>query len=198
MTVPHDLLLYPPIGETVMRGLLFSTFLLHMLFVLMTVGTAILALSYFIHAWWADRLGELRWDKRVLRMFLMHKSLAVVLGVGPLLLIQVAFTIPFFTGVTLFSPLWLLVILMLIIAFISFDSLGHKIDVHPYVHLVVGVVAMVALLTVPGFFVAGLRSADAGGRRDRALLVIAQAARHGSLYISRHRCRIDGRAGLAG
>jgi mono/diheme cytochrome c family protein len=156
MTAPHDLLLNPPIGETAMRGLLFGTFLLHMLFVLLTVGTAILALSYFIHAWWDDRLSEFRWDKRILRMFLMHKSLAVVLGVGPLLLIQVAFTIPFFTGVTLFSPSWLLVILLLIIAFISFDSLGHKIEVHPYVHLVLGIVAMAALLTVPGFFVAVL------------------------------------------
>jgi mono/diheme cytochrome c family protein len=152
----HDLLLSPPIRETAMRGLLFGTFLLHILFVLLTVGTAILALSYFIHAWWDNRLSELRWDKRILRMFLMHKSLAVVLGVGPLLLIQVAFTIPFFTGVTLFSPLWLLVILLLIIAFISFDSLGHKIDVHPYVHLVLGIVAMAALLAVPGFFVAVL------------------------------------------
>jgi mono/diheme cytochrome c family protein len=152
----HDLLLNPPIRETALRGLLFGTFLLHMLFVLLTVGTAILALSYFIHAWWDNRLSELRWDKRILRMFLMHKSLAVVLGVGPLLLIQVAFTIPFFTGVTLFSPVWLLIILLLIIAFISFDSLGHKIDVHPYVHLVAGIVAMAALLAVPGFFVAVL------------------------------------------
>jgi mono/diheme cytochrome c family protein len=156
VNVAHDLLLDSPIGETVLRGLLFGTFLLHILFVLLTVGTAILALSYFIHAWWGNRLSELRWDKRILRMFLMHKSLAVVLGVGPLLLIQVAFTIPFFTGVTLFSPSWLLVILLLIIAFISFDSLGHKIDVHPYAHLVLGIVAMAALLAVPGFFVAVL------------------------------------------
>jgi hypothetical protein len=156
MNVPHDLILGPPIGETAMRGLLFGTFFLHLLFVLMTVGTAILAISYFIHAWWDNRLQELRWDKRILRMFLMHKSLAVVLGVGPLLLIQVAFTIPFFTGVSLFSPLWLLIIGLLIVAFIFFDSLGHKINVHRYVHLFLGVVALMALLTVPGFFVAVL------------------------------------------
>lgn len=150
----HDLPLPLPLPDGLQRGLLFGTFTLHMLFVLMMLGTAMLALAYFIHAWWFNRLGELRWDKKILRMFLAHKSLAVVLGVGPLLLIQVGFTMPFFTAVALLTPFWLLIIGFLIVSFLSFDSLGHRIHTHRYLHLGFGVAAMITLLCVPGFFVA--------------------------------------------
>ena len=160
MNSVHDILLGVPIPQTLLRGLLFVTFMLHLLFVLLMLGTAILALSYFIQAWWAGRLRELRWDKKILRMFLMHKSLAVVLGVGPLLLIQVGFSVPFFTAVALLSPFWLLIILFLILSFVSFDSLGHKIHVQRYLHLGFGIVAMITLLCVPGFFVAVLTAAE--------------------------------------
>ncbi len=150
----HDLPLPLPVPDGLLRGLLFGTFTLHMVFVLIMLGTAMLALSYFIHAWWFKRLGELRWDKKILRMFLAHKSLAVVLGVGPLLLIQVGFTVPFFTAVALLTPFWLLIIGFLIVSFLSFDSLGHRIHTHRYLHLGFGVAAMITLLCVAGFFVA--------------------------------------------
>ena len=150
----HDLTLPLPLPDGLQRGLLFGTFTLHLLFVLMMLGTAILGLAYFLHAWWHKRLGELRWDKTVLRVFLTHKSLAVVLGVGPLLLIQVGFTIPFFTAITLLTPFWLLIIGFLIVSFVSFDSLAHRMHTHRYLHLGFGIIAMITLLCVPGFFVA--------------------------------------------
>jgi mono/diheme cytochrome c family protein len=169
MNALHDILLPSPVPETLVRGLLFAAFALHLLFVLMMLGTGILGFGYFLQAWWGQELAgaerpalvsDLRWDKHVLRMFLIHKSLAVVLGVGPLLLIQVAFSIPFFTAVTLFAPAWLLIILFLITASLSFDALGHKMYVHHYAHLAIGVVALVALLAIPGLFVAVLVSAE--------------------------------------
>ena len=156
MSSLFDLLLTKPLSDSLLRGLLFVAFTLHMLFVLLTLGTAILALAYFIHAWCGKRLHEWRWDKDILRTFLAHKSLAVVLGVAPLLLIQVGFTIPFFTGVNLLAPFWIFIIPLLIIAFLSFDALGHKMDVHPCLHLIFGVVALISLLIVPGIFVAVL------------------------------------------
>ena len=156
----RDLTLPVPLPEALQRGLLFGAFTLHLLFVLLMLGTAILALSYFIHAWWYGHRDELPWAKQVLRVFLAHKSLAVVLGVGPLLLIQVAFTIPFFTAIVLLAPFWLLIIGFLIVSFVSFDALGHRIHTHRYLHLVFGLVAMTALLCVPGFFVAVLVAAE--------------------------------------
>ncbi len=160
MTSLHDLLLPPPIPEGFAKALLFAVFSVHLLFVLLMLGTAILALAYFLETWWNNRLGELRWDKKILRTFLMHKSLAVVFGVGPLLLIQVFYSIPFFSAVVLFSPFWLLIIVFLIIAFLSFDSLGHRIETHRYLHLFFGIVAMIFLLCVPGFFAAVLVAAE--------------------------------------
>lgn len=160
MTSLHDFLLPLPIPRGFARPLLFGVFSIHLLFVLLMLGTAILAMAYFLEAWLYKRLGELRWDKKILRMFLMHKSLAVVFGVGPLLLIQVAFSIPFFSAVVLFSPFWLLIIVFLIFAFLSFDSLGHRIETHRYLHLFFGIVAMILLLCVPGFFVAVLVTAE--------------------------------------
>ena len=79
---------------------------------------------------------------------------------GPLLLIQAVFSIPFFSAVVLFSPFWLLIIAFLIIAFLSFDSLGHRIETHRYLHLLLGIIAMIFLLCVPGFFVAVLVAAE--------------------------------------
>ena len=151
-----DILLKKPLSDVSLQGLLFITFTLHMLFVLFTIGTAVLALYYFTHSWGGKRLQELRWDKEILRTFLGHKSLAVVLGVAPLLLIQVRFTVPFFTGLNLVAPFWMLIIPFLIVAFLSFDALGHKMDVHPYLHLAFGIIALIFLLVVPGIFVASL------------------------------------------
>jgi mono/diheme cytochrome c family protein len=151
-----DILLKKPLADSVLRGLLLTTFTLHMLFVLLTLGTAVLALFYFVHAWYGKRLHELRWDKEILKTFLAHKSLAVVLGVAPLLLIQLEFTVPFFTAIIFLAPFWMLIIPFLIIAFLSFDTLGHKIEVHHRLHLAFGVTALFLLLVVAGVFVAAL------------------------------------------
>jgi hypothetical protein len=149
-----DLLIEKPIPEALLRGLLFTSFTLHMLLVLLTLGTAILAIYYFVDSQYGGRAKELRFDKRILKTFMAHKSLAVVLGLAPLLLIQVGSTIPFFTAVNLFAPYWMLLVVFLIIAFLSFDALGHKIYVHRYIHLAFGVLALAFLLTVPGIFAA--------------------------------------------
>jgi mono/diheme cytochrome c family protein len=151
-----DILLKKPLADSVLQGLLLTTFTLHMLFVLLALGTALLSLFYFVHAWYGKRLHELRWDKEILKTFLAHKSLTVVLGVAPLLLMQVGFTVPFFTAINFIAPFWMLIIPFLIIAFLSFDTLGHKIDVHHRLHLAFGVTALFLLLVVAGVFVAAL------------------------------------------
>lgn len=159
-----DLLLEKPLPDALLRGLLFTSFTLHLLFVLLTLGTAILSLHYFIDSHSGGRPKELRFDKRILETFIVHKSLAVVLGIGALLLIQVGFTIPFFTAINLFAPYWMLLVLFLIIAFLCFDVLGHKIYVHGYLPFAFGVLALALLLAVPGIFVAILTAVENPGR----------------------------------
>jgi mono/diheme cytochrome c family protein len=148
-----DIMLQEPLPHKWVQGLLFAAFFFHMLFVLLTIGTAIIAFFYFIHAWWSGKLKELRWDKEILRSFLAHKSLAVVLGVAPLLLMQVGFPVPFFNGIGIFAPYWMLIIVLLMVAFLSFDLLAQKISVHRYIHMLLGIIALTALLIVPGIFV---------------------------------------------
>jgi mono/diheme cytochrome c family protein len=126
----------------------------------MTIGTAILALFYFVHTWWLKRTDETKWQKTILRYFLAHKSLAVVLGVAPLLLIQVGFSVPFFNSIGIFATYWMLIIVFLIVAFLSFDSLGHRIYVHRYLHLFLGTIALISLLIVPAIFVLILVTAE--------------------------------------
>ena len=108
-----DVLLQKPLSDDWFHGLIFVSFTLHMLFVLFTLGTGMLAVYYFIDFQWGGKPKELQLYKRILRTFMAHKSLAAVLGVGPLLLIQVAYTVPFFTAVNLLAPFWLLLFLFL-------------------------------------------------------------------------------------
>ncbi len=151
-----DLTLPTPLNETAIQFLLFLTFELHLIFVLLMLGTAILSMYYFVSTWWGtnERVSEMRWDKSILRKFLPLKALAVILGVGPLLLFQAYYSIPFLTATSLHAFYWMSVIAFLIIALLAFDALGQKMDVHPIYHLVIGLIALILLFAIPGVFVA--------------------------------------------
>jgi len=148
-----DLLLQKPLPDPWLQGLLFVSFTLHLLFVLFTLGTAMLAFSYLLIGCWGNKPQSLRLAGRIAKAFMSHKSIAVVLGVAPLLLIQVAFTLPFFTSVNLFAPYWLAIIVLLIVAFLAFDLLALQIDSHRIVPLILGITGLLTLLAVPGIFV---------------------------------------------
>jgi mono/diheme cytochrome c family protein len=155
-----DILLTKPIPDPWLHGLLFTSFTLHLLFVLLTIGTAILGLFYFIKVRWSKNPEKLRLDKEILNTFVSHKSIAVVLGVGPLLLIQVGFTVPFFLGIHLFAPFWISIVLLLIFAFLCFDFLIHKENTNKYLRLISGIAGTMLLLVVPGIFAAILTTSE--------------------------------------
>jgi mono/diheme cytochrome c family protein len=159
-----DVLLAKPLPDAWLQGFLFSTFTLHLLFVLITLGTAMLAVALFAGYHWGGKPMELDLDRRILRTFLAHKSLAVVLGVAPLLLIQVTFATSFFTAVNFLAPYWLSIIALLIVAFLTFDILGHGIETHRRYHLAVALVALTCLLLVPGIFAALLTTMENSGQ----------------------------------
>jgi mono/diheme cytochrome c family protein len=152
----HDLLLGKPLGDSFMELLLFSSFALHLLFVLLMLGTAMIAVFFFVHSWLTGYSYELRWDKRVLRIHLALKSLAVVLGVAPLLIIQVLWSVPLLTAAAILAPYWLGLTVLMIFAFLSLDTLGHKMDVHPVRHMIFGILGLAALMAIPAVFTAVL------------------------------------------
>lgn len=148
-----DILLDKPLPEPWLQGLLFVAFTLHLLFVLFTLGTAMLSFSYLLKGHWGGDPRALRLAGKIASTFMSHKSLAAVLGVAPLLLIQVTFTVPFFTGVNLFAPYWIAIIVLLIVAFLTFDLMAHHINAHRIVLLILGTIGLSTLLTVPAIFV---------------------------------------------
>jgi mono/diheme cytochrome c family protein len=154
----RDLFLSKPFPIDWAQVLLFITFSFHLLFVLLMLGTAILAISYLISGW-AGNQGR-PWAGKILKSFLAHKSLAVVLGVGPLLLIQVNYTVPFFNATSIFAPYWLLILVFLITAFILFDLLRLEKEAFLTNDLLLGVAALASLLFVPAVFVLILTTAE--------------------------------------
>ena len=163
MSAFFDLLLAHPLPSGWTGVLLFSGFYLHMALVLLALGTAFLAVEYCAAACFRPGPGTEGWDRRILRPFMAFKSLAVVLGVAPLLLIQVGWTVTFFNAIGLFSGLWMLVIGLLVVSFVSFDSLAHGMRVHRLLHLGLGITALLLLAAVPGIFAAVLVAAENPG-----------------------------------
>jgi mono/diheme cytochrome c family protein len=170
MNAFSDLLLAGPIPHSWLQALLFAGFSLHLFFALLALGTALLAVYYFIEGWWRRRADEIRWDKQILRTFMVHKSLAAVLGVAPLLLIQLGHTLPFFNAVGVLAPFWMLLIVFLMFSSVSFDSLGHKMEVHRITHLVFGTIALGFFFCVPAVFVAIMVAAENSAKWPEILL----------------------------
>jgi mono/diheme cytochrome c family protein len=57
----------------------------------------------------------------------------------------------------------MLVIVLLVVSFVTFDALGHRAQVHPWLQLGLGIVALVLLAAVPGIFAAVLVAAENPG-----------------------------------
>ena len=151
-----DLFLNMPLPENWMKGLLFITFGLHLLFVLLMLGTAILSLLFFLRDLLRQPSPSQHWNEHVAHSHMGLKSLAVVLGVAPLLIMQVSHSHAFFTVTVLFSYSWLAIIPLLITAFLLFDAFAHKLGSTTWLALVCGVVGVSALLTVPAIFTGAL------------------------------------------
>ena len=99
----NDLFLALPVSENVLDALLFISFGLHLLFVLLMLGTAMLGLALFLHALLHNNTAQQPWNSHLVHSHLGLKSLAVVLGVAPLLVMQVRYSYAFFTTTGLFS-----------------------------------------------------------------------------------------------
>ncbi len=151
-----DLFLLHPLSVGWQNGLLFISFGLHLLFALLIVGTAILGFVFFLQDWLdRDQAGQ-AWNSRFMHTHLGLKSLAVVLGIAPLLLVQIRYSYSFFTTTGLFAYAWLAVIPLLIVAFLLIDAFNHSMERRAWLAFFCGVVGVGALLTVPAVFTGAL------------------------------------------
>ncbi len=155
--VPKDIPLSFPVDAVLLQGLLVVLFLAHILFVNFMVGGSILTLFAEIAGRKnkdLDRLAE-----RIAATITVNKSLAVVLGVGPLLCINVLYTIHFYSANALTGNLWISIVPLVIVAFLL--SYLHKYTWHRMEnakgwHIAIGSAATLLFLFVPLIFLTNI------------------------------------------
>lgn len=120
--VPHDLPLDLPLPEWLLVGILIVSFLVHILFVDMMVGGVIMTLWFEIKG-----LSNKDYDTlahEIAKTVTVNKSMAVVLGVAPLLAINTLYTVYFYSANALTGLLWIMIIPLVTVAFLL--TYAHK------------------------------------------------------------------------
>jgi cytochrome c len=154
LAAPRDLPLPLPLPAEVLALLIVPLFLLHILFVNLTVGGSALAVLYEIVGLYVPRYDRLA--RVISNTVTVNKSLAVVLGIGPLLLINLLYTTAWYSANTLTGHAWVLLLPMLIVAFLL--AYLHKYTWDTWRgarkarHIVVGGAAAALFLTIPLIF----------------------------------------------
>ncbi|MBD3404470.1 cytochrome C [candidate division GN15 bacterium] len=156
--VPRDLALELPLDPFSLEILLVGLFLLHILFVNLMVGGAILTVFF-------ELLGRLsaRYDRlarEIGKTITVNKSLAVVLGVGPLLCISLLYTAWFYAANGLTGNGWILIVPLVILAFLF--SYAHKYTWERWTgrakqhHIVLGAASAILFMSIPFIFLANI------------------------------------------
>jgi cytochrome c len=155
--VPRDIPLPLPLPEGVLVFLLIVSFLLHILFVNLMIGGSILTL-------WAEIRGRKnaaydRLAREVASTITVNKSLAVVIGVAPLLTINALYTIFFYSANVLTGMLWISIVPIVSAVFLLLYF--HKYSWERYrerktFHISIIAAAVVLLLFVPFIFLTNI------------------------------------------
>ncbi|MEK3916240.1 cytochrome ubiquinol oxidase subunit I [Paenibacillus sp. FSL H7-0331] len=159
--VPNDLGLALPGDLPLFEVLIVVGFILHIIFVnIMVAGT--------VSAVFNEVKGILRknivYDKlasKLATQISIFKSLAVVLGVAPLLIISTIYTQFFYPSTILIGKMWLALIPLLIIAFLSlyvYKFTWERWRNRKKLHLAFGLLGMIILLFVPLLFITNVAS----------------------------------------
>ena len=114
--VPKDIPLPLPLPEWLLVFILILSFLLHILFINLMVGGGILTFWYEVRG-----IKNKDYDKlarEIAKTITVNKSMAVVLGVAPLLSINVLYTLYFYSSNALTGNLWISIVPWVTVAFL--------------------------------------------------------------------------------
>lgn len=155
--MPRDIPLDLPVPEPLLQFLIVFSFLLHILFVNVMVGSAILILYYELKG-----LKERKFDKlarEISKTLTVNKSLAVVLGVAPLLVMNTLYTIYFYTANALTGYYWIGVVPIVTVIFLllylhkyTWDTLAK----HKSLHILILIFINLGFLFVPLIFLSNI------------------------------------------
>jgi cytochrome c len=157
--IPRDIPLPMPAPTGLLQAAIVVFFLLHIIFVNFTLGGALATLFF---EWLGFRRGERKYDRlarEIAATITVNKSLAVVLGVGPLLAMNVLYSTYFYTANALTGTAWIGIIPAAITAFLllywhkySWDAY----ETHKKRHLAIVAAAVLLLLAIPLIFLTNI------------------------------------------
>lgn len=157
--IPRDIPLSLPAPAGLLQVAIIIFFALHIVFVNLTLGGALL--TYYFERLGLKR-GEEKFDKLarlIAGTITVNKSLAVVLGVGPLLVMNALYSAYFYTANSLTGTAWIGIIPAAMCAFLllywhkySWDQLRR----YKQLHLLILAAAIVLLLGIPLVFLSNI------------------------------------------
>jgi len=155
--LPHDIALPLPVPVWFLYFAIIALFLLHILFVNLMVGGSTLTLLFEILGLREERYDRLA--RQLAQTITVNKSLAVVLGIGPLLAINLLYTLYFYSANALTGHAWALLVPGIVAAFLlaylhkySWDRLaGYK-----WLHISMGAMSTGLFWLIPFVFLANI------------------------------------------
>jgi len=155
--IPRDFSLPLPASPLDLELAIIGLFLLHILFVNLMVGGSVLTLLYEWRSLRRPALDTLA--REIAATVTVNKSLAVVLGVGPLLVINALYGLYFYSANSLTGSAWIMIVPLVIAAFLllyvhkySWQALAER----KSLHLAIGATGTALLLVVPLVFLANI------------------------------------------
>ena len=157
LPIPHDIPLQLPLPPGPLKVLLVFLFMLHILFVNFMLGAVAISFVFEIMGLKNKKFDNLA--REISRTVTVNKSLAVVLGVAPLLAINLAYTTYFYTSTSLTGIAWLMVIPVVTVAFLL--TYLHKytwdrLQDYKTIHLSIAGMALAIFLFVPLIFLSNV------------------------------------------
>lgn len=155
--VPRDIPLDLPLPEWLLVVLLVVSFLAHLVFVNLMLGGSVLTL-------WAQFKGlkDKEYDTlahEIAKTITVNKSLAVVLGVAPLLSINTLYTVYFYSANALTGLMWISIIPLVTFAFLLtylHKYTWHKLENNKALHISIIAAAVLVFLFIPLIFLTNI------------------------------------------
>ncbi|HNQ22420.1 MAG TPA: cytochrome c [Phycisphaerae bacterium] len=155
--IPHDIPLPLPVDQVVAQALIVLLFLAHILFVGFMVGGSVLTVV-------CEAIGLRRrpFDglaRTIAATVTVNKSLAVVLGVGPLLAINMLYTVYFYSANALTGYAWISIVPLVTLAFLL--TYAHKYSWEKWAaakkaHIALGTCGALLFLFIPLIFLGNI------------------------------------------
>jgi cytochrome c len=157
LPLPKDFMLPLPASPVDLQLAIVLLFLAHILFVNLMLGGALLTLFYEVRGLRRPELDRLA--HRIAHTVTVNKSLAVVLGVGPLLVMNALYGLWFYTANSLTGRAWIMIVPLVITAFLLLYA--HKYTWQALadrkgLHLAIGGAGAALLLLVPLIFLTNI------------------------------------------